>query len=163
MVSRCTGSFSDGTLRSSASGVVCGFGVAWGASGLSGCVDGVVTCGASAFRDEGAGAAVAISEHAQRRPGAVLHLHSDWQCVGVLGRIASMFNGTWDHKQVAEDGSASLWRAVARRVCASYGMLGAACGLSGCRGIPTAPQTSMWCRICVTRCVLGCGALIGRY
>ena len=77
VVSRCTGSFSDGTLRSSATGVVCGFGVAWGASGLFGCVDGVVTCGASAFRGEGAGAAVAISEHARSRPGTVLHLHSD--------------------------------------------------------------------------------------
>ena len=38
VVSRCTGSFSDGTLRMSRSGVVCGFGVAWGAAGLSGCV-----------------------------------------------------------------------------------------------------------------------------
>ena len=65
VVSRCTGSFSDGTLRMSKSGVVCGFGVAWGAAGLSGCVDGVVLCGASAFWSEGAGAVVVIDEHTQ--------------------------------------------------------------------------------------------------
>ena len=44
----------------------------------------------------------------------MLHLHSD--CVGVLGRIASMLGGTWDDKQEAEDGSAPLWRAVAASV-----------------------------------------------
>ena len=57
---------------------------------------------------------MAIDEHARNRPGTELKLHSD--CVGVLGRIMRMYHGVWDDKEVAEDGSAPLWRAVAESV-----------------------------------------------
>ena len=69
---------------------------------------------------EGAGASVAIEDHARRQPGTVLHLHSD--CMGVLGRIWCMYIGIWDDKIVATDGSALLWRAIHQgvlRFCAA--------------------------------------------
>ena len=53
-----------------------------------------------------------IEDHARRRPGAVLHLHSD--CMGMLERIWRMYIGIWDDKLSATDGSALLWRAVYR-------------------------------------------------
>ena len=118
-LARCSGAFSDGTQRDNGSGLFSGFGLAWAHDGVTSCASGVVTCGSSAFRGEGAGAGAAIEDHAKRRPGTVLHLHSD--CMGVLGRVWAMYIGVWDDKLVAADGSAPLWRAVHRivqRFCA---------------------------------------------
>ena len=109
-LARCTGAFSDGTQRDKGSGLFSGFGVAWAHEGTTSCTSGVVTCGTSAFRGEGAGAGVVIEDHTRRQPGTVLHLHSD--CMGLLGRIWCMYIGIWDDKIVANDGSAPLWRAI---------------------------------------------------
>jgi len=90
-LARCSGAFSDGTQRDNGGGLFSGFGVAWAHDGVTSCTSGVVTCGSSAFRGEGAGAGAAIEDHARRRPGTVLHLHSD--CMGVLGQVWAMYIG----------------------------------------------------------------------
>ena len=46
--------------------------------------------------------------------------------MGVLGRIMGMYKGVRDDKQVAEDGLALLWRAVAASV---HKLRAAGCGL----------------------------------
>ena len=113
-LAQCTGAFSDGTQRDKGDGLFSGFRVAWAHAGVTVCTKGVFTCGSLAFRGEGAGAGVAIEDHANRRPGTVLHLHSD--CMGVLERIWCMSIGIWDDTLSATDGSAPLWRTVHRIV-----------------------------------------------
>ena len=44
---------------------------------------------------------MAIEDHARRRPGTVLHLHSD--CMGVLEWIWCIYISTWDDKLSATD------------------------------------------------------------
>ena len=68
-LARCDGAFSDGTQRDNGGGLFSGFGVAWAHGGVTSCAKGVVVCGSSAFRGEGAGAGAAIEDHARRRPG----------------------------------------------------------------------------------------------
>ena len=58
-LTQCSGPFSDGTQRDKGDGLFSGFGVAWAQDGITSCTSGVVTCGSSAFRGEGAVAGVA--------------------------------------------------------------------------------------------------------
>ena len=136
-----------------------GFRVAWAHAGVTACTKGVVTCGSSAFRGEGAGAGVAMEDHANRRLGTVLHLHSD--CMGVLERILCMYTGIWGDKLSATDGSAPLSRAVPRIVI-RFRAAGCRLVLTGSQDTRQAGRTCTWGKTCVVRCATPYGARTGR-
>ena len=146
---RCSGAFSDGTQRDGGDGLFSGFGVAWAQDGVTSCTSGVVTCGSSAFRGEGAGAGAAIEDHAHRQPGTVLHLHSD--CMGVLGRIWCMYTRVWDDKLLPS------WPPTARlrfgvwctNTCCVSRRLAAVWYSIGSQGTRLVRRICTWHKICV--------------